>query len=60
MAKETVHTFPKIGDKMFIITYDENNIDNLLTVHLNGTRNCMYIKQEGNNGSLLVKYESLR
>ena len=27
MAKENFHTFPKKGDKMFIITYDETNID---------------------------------
>ena len=27
MAKENFHTFPKKGVKMFIITYDETNID---------------------------------
>ena len=27
VAKEYFHTFPKKGDKMFTITYDESNID---------------------------------
>ena len=42
------NTFPKKGDKMFIITYDEGNID----IHrscTNGTRYCVYIIQTGYN-----------
>ena len=42
---------------MFIITYDETNIDIhrlYILVHSNGTRDCMYIIQTGYNGFLLV------
>ena len=55
MVKENFHTFPKRGVKMFIITYDETNIDIYsLTVHSNGTRDCMYLilVQRGYNGKI--------